>query len=222
MIYWDRMRELRDKQGLTNKRIAELTGVDERTVSRVMKGETENPGIEMVLRMVTVMGGSLDRLTGIAPERRFDDEPLPDKSILESMQEHLKAQQDEKAILAQKIEAQASAIDQQRDTISHQNATICEQRARLEAKIESIQHRDRIIVEKDLEIKTLKDSLKRQAMRYTVTVILFIVGILYLYWDGSNPTQGLFQYGQIVPVEGMIGDAFKWVIDRVTNMIRIM
>lgn len=219
MIYWDRMRELRDKQGLTNKRIAELTGIDERSVSRIMKGETDSPGIDLVLRIMVVMGGSLDRLTGIAPERDFSQESLPDISVLESMQEHIKVQQEERAALEEKLEAQSKTLDQQRETISQQYATIREQSARLEAKQESIQHRDRIIAEKDREIQGQRASMRRQATRYIVIIGLLIVGIFYLCWDGSNPNKGIFQYGQIVPIEGMnFNDAFQWLMERIENM----
>lgn len=198
MADWGKMRELRDRQELTNKRIAELSGLPERTVARIMDGDTDNPGVDSVARIMSVMGGSIDRLAGLAPARDFDNEEPVDLSVLDAMQEQIRLQRE-------KLDARAAQIEQQRETISQQHATIREQTARLEANQASIRHRDAIIAEKDQEIRNQRDSLRRQATRYTITIIILILGLIYLCWDGANPNKGIFQYGQIVPVnEGFV------------------
>lgn len=45
---------------MTSKQIAELTNLPERTVNRILSGDTDNPYVDTLHRIVTVMGGSLD------------------------------------------------------------------------------------------------------------------------------------------------------------------
>lgn len=45
---------------MTVKQIAEKTNLPERTVSRIFSGETDNPYVDTLHRIVTVLGSSLD------------------------------------------------------------------------------------------------------------------------------------------------------------------
>lgn len=58
----DRLKELKKKSGMTVKQIVEQTNLPERTVNRVLTGETPNPYVDTVHRIVTVLGGSLDEV----------------------------------------------------------------------------------------------------------------------------------------------------------------
>lgn len=53
------------KKGLTNKQLAELSGVSLPTVNRIMSGQTDVPNYQTVCDLVMAMGGSLDELAGI-------------------------------------------------------------------------------------------------------------------------------------------------------------
>lgn len=53
------------KKGLTNKQLAELSGVSLPTVNRIMSGQTDVPNYQTVCNLVMAMGGSLDELAGI-------------------------------------------------------------------------------------------------------------------------------------------------------------
>lgn len=59
-MWLDNLKELRKSTGMTNKRIAEETNLPERTVVRIFSGETDNPYVDTLHRIVTVLGGSLD------------------------------------------------------------------------------------------------------------------------------------------------------------------
>lgn len=233
------LNELKERAGNpSNAEIAEKSGMQESTVSRMLSGNVDNPRFQTVVDLVIALGGSLDDLVGLVkaqPDSVQIDDPIGavekvlkaeettmrplDDAERQRYQERIKVQQEERAALEEKLEAQSKTIDQQRETISQQYATIREQNARLEAKQESIQHRDRIIAEKDREIQGQRASMRRQATRYIIIIGLLILGIFYLYWDGSNPNKGIFQYGQIVPIEGMnFNDAFQWLMERIENM----
>lgn len=76
----DRLQALKAKKNLSVKKIAELSGVPESTVSRILSGQTADPGFEAVKAIVIAMDGSLDELAGIAK---------PEVSAVDALQEQL-------------------------------------------------------------------------------------------------------------------------------------
>lgn len=59
---------MKEKCGLTNKEIADRSGVSLPTVNRIMSGQTDIPNYQTVCDLVMAMGGSLDELAGIKRE----------------------------------------------------------------------------------------------------------------------------------------------------------
>ena len=61
---------LKEKRGLTNQQLADLSGVPVGTVNRILSGQTDNPSFQTICDLVLAMDGSLDELAGIekAPE----------------------------------------------------------------------------------------------------------------------------------------------------------
>ena len=59
-MWFDNLKELKKKANLTSKQIAERANLPERTVLRIFSGETNDPRIDTVRRIVAVVGGSLD------------------------------------------------------------------------------------------------------------------------------------------------------------------
>lgn len=59
-MWLDNLKELKKKTGLTSKQIAEKTNLPERTVTRIFSGDTDNPYVDTLHRIVTTLGGSLD------------------------------------------------------------------------------------------------------------------------------------------------------------------
>lgn len=59
-MWLDNIRDLKKERGVTNKWIAEATNLPERTVTRIFSGDTDNPYVDTLHRIVTVLGGSLD------------------------------------------------------------------------------------------------------------------------------------------------------------------
>lgn len=68
------LREMKEKCGYSNKKIAELSGVSLPTVNRIMSGQTDVPNFQTVCDLVIAMGGSLDELAGIQPRPAAQDE----------------------------------------------------------------------------------------------------------------------------------------------------
>ena len=59
-MWLDNLKELKAAKGMTVKQIAERTNLPERTVSRIFSGETDNPYVDTLHRIVTVLDSSLD------------------------------------------------------------------------------------------------------------------------------------------------------------------
>lgn len=58
----ERLQAMKSASGLTLQQISDKSGVPLTTVSRIMQGTTENPGFDMVYKLVKAMGGTLDEL----------------------------------------------------------------------------------------------------------------------------------------------------------------
>ena len=59
-MWLDNLKELKKEKGMSSKQIAEMTNLPERTVSRIFSGETPNPYVDTLYRIVIILGGSLD------------------------------------------------------------------------------------------------------------------------------------------------------------------
>jgi transcriptional regulator with XRE-family HTH domain len=59
-MWLENLKDLRKKTGLSSKQIADMTNLPERTVVRIFSGDTDNPYVDTLHRIVTVLGGSLD------------------------------------------------------------------------------------------------------------------------------------------------------------------
>ena len=59
-MWLDNLKELKKKTGMSVKQIAEATNLPERTVNRIFSGDTDNPYVDTLHRIVTVLGCSLD------------------------------------------------------------------------------------------------------------------------------------------------------------------
>ncbi len=54
------LKELRTEKGLSPKQIAEMANLPERTVVRIFSGDTPNPYVDTLYKIVSVLDGSLD------------------------------------------------------------------------------------------------------------------------------------------------------------------
>ena len=59
-MWLDNLKELKKAKGMSSKQIAEKTNLPERTIIRIFSGDTDNPYVDTLHRIVTVLGGSLD------------------------------------------------------------------------------------------------------------------------------------------------------------------
>ena len=68
MMLATQLKLLKEKRGLTNQQLADLSGVPVGTVNRILSGQTDNPSFQTICDLVLAMDGSLDELAGIEKE----------------------------------------------------------------------------------------------------------------------------------------------------------
>ena len=129
-------------QGLTFPALAKLCGTPESTLKKLARGESEDPRLSSLQPPFKVMGLSLDRACGLAPERDMEKEAAQHNvSMAKALQERLSMQDDK--------------ISNLKDVIAEQKAELAAKSAIIDAKNASIAHRDQIIKDKDIWIRIL-------------------------------------------------------------------
>lgn len=123
-MWLDNLKELKRKTGMSVKHIAEKTNLPERTVNRIFSGDTNNPYIDTLHRIVTVLGGSLDDILA-------DTKMVVGDENLATLQENV------------------TVVTAERDLITAENAILKDKVATLTAEIKILQmelkHKDEII-----------------------------------------------------------------------------
>ena len=61
-MWLENLKELKKAKGMTCKQIADATKIPESTIKRIFAGDTEDPYVSTIHRIVTVLGGSLDHV----------------------------------------------------------------------------------------------------------------------------------------------------------------
>lgn len=61
-MWLDNLKELKKKSGKTAKQIADETKIPESTVKRIFSGDTDDPYVSTIHRIVICLGGSLDHV----------------------------------------------------------------------------------------------------------------------------------------------------------------
>ena len=61
-MWLDNLKELKKAKGMTTKQIADATKIPESTLKRIFSGETDDPYVSTVHRIVVALGGSLDHI----------------------------------------------------------------------------------------------------------------------------------------------------------------
>ena len=61
-MWLDNLKELKKSKGMTSKQIADATKIPESTIKRIFSGETVDPYVTTIHRIVIALGGSLDHI----------------------------------------------------------------------------------------------------------------------------------------------------------------
>lgn len=130
-MWLDNLKELKKEKGMSSKQIAEKTNLPERTVIRIFSGDTDNPYVDTLRRIVSVLGGSLDDL-------------FAESKIIVASQD-LVAAQDEVNRLSkevERLEAELTLSNTENTILKDKNNTLASEIDLLRLKLE---HKEEII-----------------------------------------------------------------------------
>lgn len=130
-MWLDNLKELKKSTGMSFKQIAEMTNLPERTVSRIFSGDTDNPYVDTLHRIVSVLGGSLDSILA-------DSKAVVGTATLSTLQEDITRLNGEVERLNEEItllSAENSMLKDKTSTLTTENDLL---RIRLEHKEEII------------------------------------------------------------------------------------
>lgn len=123
-MWLDNLKELKKAKGMSAKQIAEKTNLPERTVTRIFSGDTDNPYVDTLHRIVSVLGGSLDDILA-------DTKVVVGEKTLATLQEDVEvvtAERDlltaENAILKDKVAALTAENEMLKMQLNHKEEII--------------------------------------------------------------------------------------------------
>lgn len=123
-MWLDNLKELKRKTNMSIKQIADKTNLPERTVNRIFSGDTDNPYVDTLHRIVSALGGSLDDILA-------DTKLVVGEKNLATLQENVDvvvAEKDvilaENAILKDKVAALATEVDLLKMQLKHKEEII--------------------------------------------------------------------------------------------------
>ena len=123
-MWLENLKELKKKKGMSAKQVAELSNLPERTVNRVFSGDTENPYVDTIHRIVTALGGTLNDI-------------FADTKVIVATEELVE------------IKENASVVEAERDLILVENEMLKTKNAALTTEVEllkkELQHKEEII-----------------------------------------------------------------------------
>lgn len=124
-MWLDNLKELKKATGMSSKQIAEKTNLPERTVVRIFSGDTDNPYVDTLHRIVTALGGSLDDILA-------DTKVVVAAESLVEVKENASAVEAENESLKATITAQAIEIELLKKELAHQEELLAHRTELLE------------------------------------------------------------------------------------------
>lgn len=123
-MWLDNIKELKKTTGMSIKQISDKTNLPERTVNRIFSGDTDNPYVDTLHRIVTVLGGSLDDI--LADTKMVVGEKnlatlQEDVNVVSAERDLLKA---ENTILKDKVSTLTAEIDLLKMQLIHKEEII--------------------------------------------------------------------------------------------------
>lgn len=119
-MWLDNLKELRKANGNpSNKKIADGTKLPERTVVRIFSGDTDNPYVDTLHRIVTFLNGSLDDIfadTKVVVATESLAEVKETANVIEAQRDLIAVEND---ILKKKVEALSTELELLQRELQH-------------------------------------------------------------------------------------------------------
>ena len=109
-MWLENLKELKKTKGMTAKQIADATKIPESTIKRIFSGDTEDPYVSPIHRIVTVLGGSLDQILA-------DTNAVLSTECLAEVKETVEVAEAERKLLLAEIETLRAKVSAQETEI---------------------------------------------------------------------------------------------------------
>ena len=113
-MWLQNLKELKKAKGMTSKQIADATKIPESTIKRIFAGDTDDPYVSTIHRIVTVLGGSLDHILA-------DTNAVLSTASIVEVKENAEAVETELEMLRKKTIAQETEILLLKEQIKHKD-----------------------------------------------------------------------------------------------------
>lgn len=141
-MWVENLKELKKKSNLSSKQIAEKTKLPERTVVRILAGETDHPRIDTLYNIVTALGGTLNDI-------------FADTNIVVATEKLVEIKD-----TVNVVEAEKDILLAENSTLKVENSNLNDQIKTLNAKIELLEmklaHKEELLAVHNLYNKLLK------------------------------------------------------------------
>lgn len=175
----EKLKGEKNRRGLTNQQLSDISGVPIATTSRIFAGAVSNPGIYHIAPLCAALDVSMDALMGI---------PQPGSSVeeLEGLRQDLEHKTE---LLAEKEAAVGRLLDRSRLLESG-----------ISARDEQIQRQEEDLRRKDAEIKAVHNFYKPIVYGLCgLCILLTVVWCIYVVLDARQLDVGLVRTGAISP-----------------------
>ena len=123
-MWLENLKELKKEKGMSTKQIAEKTNLPERTVARVLSGDTDAPRIDTLCRIVAALGGSIHDIFAESGSVLASPDVAEIQAEANRLSAEITAMREENAILKKKVADLSFENEKQRLTIEHQSEII--------------------------------------------------------------------------------------------------
>ena len=127
-MWLENLKCLKKEKGMTTKQIAEKTKLPEKTISRILSGDTDNPYVDTLQRIVTALGGSLDDI-------------LADTNVVVATETFAEVKESANA-----VEAELAVITQENNSLKAEITALAHEMELLQMEL---QHKDELLKHKD-------------------------------------------------------------------------
>ena len=142
-MWLDNLKELKKSKGMTLTQIADATKIPESTIKRIFSGDTIDPYVTTIHRIVTVLGGSLDHI-------------LADTNAVLAPQSIVEVKEN-----ADVVEAQLDLIVVENDMLKTKNAALTTE---IELLKKELQHKEELLALHNYYKTHMEQILKKEGM----------------------------------------------------------
>jgi transcriptional regulator with XRE-family HTH domain len=120
-MWLENLQELKKRSGMTVKQIAEKTGMSERTITRILSGETERPYVDTLDIIVKALGYDLGYIFAATKVIVATDDLVKIKEYADVVEAERNLAQVENDMLKAKMSALTTEIELLKNEIQHKD-----------------------------------------------------------------------------------------------------